>query len=139
MRGLRTLALRFERAQQNAQALAEWLETHPQVTKVRYPGLRSHPGYALAKAQLAGFGSMISFDVAGDAESADAVCRAVRLIRHASSLGAVESTMERRASNAGQEHLPPTLLRLGVGIESVADLKSDLEQALRPAGGRETI
>ncbi len=139
VRGLRTLALRFERAQQNAQALAEWLEAHPQVKAVRYPGLRSHPGHALATTQLAGFGTMISFDVAGDAASADAVCRAVSLIRHASSLGAVESTMERRAANAGQEHLPPSLLRLSVGIESLADLKSDLEQALRPVGGREKI
>jgi len=139
VRGLRTLSLRFERAQQNAQALAEWLQGHPAVDVVRYPGLRSDPGHALATAQLGGFGTMISFDVAGGAAAADAVCRAVRLIRHASSLGAVESTMERRATNAGQEHLPPSLLRLSVGIESLEDLEYDLDQALRAAGIRETL
>jgi cystathionine gamma-synthase len=73
---------------------------------------------------------MISFDVKGGAAAADAVCRAVRLVRHASSLGAVESTMERRAANAGQEHLPPSLLRLSVGIEWWEDLRADLGQAL---------
>ena len=110
--------------------LARWLEQHPGVEIVRYPGLTSHPGHPIAAAQLGGFGSMISFDVAGGAAAADTVCGAVKLIRHASSLGAVESTMERRAANAGQEHLPPSLLRLSVGIESFDDLRSDLEQAL---------
>jgi len=76
---------------------------------------------------------MISFDVAGGAAAADAVCHATRLIRHASSLGAVESTMERRGANAGQEHLPPSLLRLSVGIEALEDLQSDLDQALAAA------
>jgi cystathionine gamma-synthase len=130
VRGARTLALRFERAQQNAARLAEWLAAHPRVEAVRYPGLTSHPGHRLAAEQLDGFGSMISFDVKGGAAAADAVCRAVRLVRHASSLGAVESTMERRAANAGQEHLPPALLRLSVGIEAWDDLRADLEQAL---------
>lgn len=139
VRGLRTLALRFEKAQANAQALAAWLEGHPQVDKVRYPGLGSHPQHGLAASQLGGYGSMISFDVSGGAAGADAVCRALRLIRHASSLGAVESTMERRAANAGQGHLPPALLRLSVGIESLDDLRADLEQALRSAPGSEKI
>jgi len=139
VRGLRTLALRFQAAQQNAGTLAAWLEGHPLVEVVRYPGLASHPQHDLAASQLDGFGTMISFDVGGGAEAADAVCRAVRLIRHASSLGAVESTMERRASNAGQEHLPPALLRLSVGIESVDDLRADLEQALHSAARRERI
>lgn len=134
VRGVRTLALRLERAQRNAGRLAAWLARHPRVDRVRYPGLPGDPGHAAAAAQLAGFGSMISFDVAGGADAADAVCRAVRLIRHASSLGAVESTMERRAANAGQEHLPPSLLRLSVGIESCADLEADLAQALNGAG-----
>jgi len=132
-RGLRTLALRFERAQDNAVRLARWLEQHPQVEVVRYPGLASHPGHSTAAAQLDGFGTMISFDVRGGADAADAVCLGLRLIRHASSLGAVESTMERRATNAGQEHLPPALLRLSVGIESLEDLQADLDQALRRA------
>jgi cystathionine gamma-synthase len=74
---------------------------------------------------------VISFDVRGTAAAADAVCAGVRLIRHATSLGAVESTMERRAAVPGQEHLPPTLLRLSVGIESVDDLWRDLDAALQ--------
>lgn len=133
VRGARTLALRLERAQQNAGLLAAWLEGHPDVEAVRYPGLASHPGHALAAAQLGGFGSMLSFEVRGGAEAADAVCREVRVIRHASSLGAVESTMERRAAIEGQEHLPPSLLRLSVGIEAYADLRDDLDRALRGA------
>jgi len=111
--------------------LAERLESHPGVDRVRYPGLPSHPTHDVAKRVLRGFGTIISFDVAGDAAAADAVCERVRLIRHATSLGAVESTMERRAANAGQEHLPPSLLRLSVGIENPNDLWSDLDAALR--------
>jgi len=133
VRGVRTLSLRLERAQETAGRLAQWLESHPAVDTVRYPGLESHPTHALAKAQLEGFGSMISFDVAGGARSADEVCGAVQLIRHATSLGGVESTMERRAANKGQEYLPPSLLRLSVGIESFDDLRDDLEQAIGSA------
>jgi cystathionine gamma-synthase len=135
VRGTRTLALRLERAQDNAGRLARWLERHPRVDTVRYPGLQGDPGHDFASKQLSGFGTMISFDVAGGAAAADAVCRNVRLIRHASSLGAVESTMERRAANVGQEHLPPSLLRLSVGIESCADLESDLDRALNAVEG----
>jgi cystathionine gamma-synthase len=131
VRGARTLALRLERAQHNAMILAERLEGHPNVTLTRYPGLASHPTHEAARRQLKGFGTIISFDVRGDAAGADAVCAGLQLIQHATSLGAVESTMERRASIPGQEHLPPTLLRLSVGIESVDDLWSDLDRALR--------
>jgi cystathionine gamma-synthase len=130
VRGVRTMALRLERAQETASRLANWLTAHPAVKLVRYPGLESHPTHALAAAQLDGFGTMISFDVNGGAEAADAVCRNVKLIRHATSLGSVESTMERRGAVPGQEHLPPSLLRLSVGIESYWDLCADLEQAL---------
>lgn len=133
VRGMRTLALRLQRAQQNAMLLAERLEQHPLVTRVRYPGLPSHPTHATAKRVLKGFGSMISFDLKGDAEFADRVCQNVRLIRHATSLGAVESTMERRAGIPGQEHLPPTLLRLSVGIEDADDLWADLDAAISAA------
>lgn len=133
VRGLRTLALRLGRAQQTAMFLAQQLERHPQVTCVRYPGLPSHPTHAVARRVLRGFGSILSFDLLGGAEFADLVCRHVRLIRHATSLGAVESTMERRAAVPGQEHLPPTLLRLSVGIEDAADLWDDLEAAIRAA------
>ena len=133
VRGVRTLALRLQRAQQTAMTLAERLEEHPYVTRVRYPGLPSHSTHSVAKRVLKGFGSMISFDVAGDAGVADNVCQNIRLIRHATSLGAVESTMERRAAIPGQEHLPPTLLRLSVGIEDAEDLWEDLSTAIHSA------
>ena len=133
VRGARTLALRLHRAQQTAITLAERLERHPLVSRVRYPGLLSHPTHATAKRVLRGFGSIISFDLHGGAELADGVCRNVRLIRHATSLGAVESTMERRAGIPGQEHLPASLLRLSVGIEDVDDLWADLDSAIRSA------
>jgi cystathionine gamma-synthase len=129
VRGARTLAVRLRRAQATAMALAKRLEAHSAVEVVRYPGLPSHPTHTVAKAQLGGFGTIISFDVAG-AAAADAVCGAVGLIQHATSLGAVESTMERRSAVHGQGHLPPGLLRLSVGIEDAADLWTDLEQAL---------
>ena len=131
VRGARTLALRLERAQQTAMALAERLQKHSHVTRVRYPGLQSHSTHAIAKRVLKGFGTIVSFDVAGGAEAADAVCQNVQLIRHATSLGAVESTMERRAAIPGQGHLPPELLRLSVGIEDPDDLWADLDTALR--------
>ena len=131
VRGARTLALRLQQSQQTAMILAEWLERHPQVTRVRYPGLTSHPTHDVAKRVLKGFGTVISFDVAGGSEAADAICRSTRLIRHATSLGGVESTMERRAAVPGQEYLPPGLLRLSVGIEHSDDLKADLDSALR--------
>ncbi len=133
VRGVRTMAIRLMRAQQTAMILAERLEQHPKVTCVRYPGLPSHPTHAIAKRVLKGFGSMISFDVLGKADTADTVCRNIQLIRHATSLGAVESTMERRAAIPGQEHLPPTLIRLSVGIEDVEDLWNDLSAALDSA------
>ena len=133
VRGARTLALRLQRAQETAMTLAERLERHQFVTRVRYPGLVSHRTHAVATRVLRGFGTIISFDVRGNAEVADAVCRNVRLIRHATSLGAVESTMERRAAIPGQEHLPATLLRLSVGIEAAEDLWSDLDSAISAA------
>ncbi|NLG63034.1 MAG: aminotransferase class I/II-fold pyridoxal phosphate-dependent enzyme [Candidatus Cloacimonetes bacterium] len=135
-RGARTLAVRLQRAQQNAMLLAERLEEHPIVTRVRYPGLPSHPTHETARRVLKGFGTMISFDVRGGAREADAVCAGVRLIHHATSLGAVESTIERRAAVPGQEHLPPSLLRLSVGIEDADDLWADLASAIERATGQ---
>jgi cystathionine gamma-synthase len=131
LRGIRTLALRLERAQQTALHLAQRLEMHPSVTKVRYPGLPSHPTHAIAKRTLKGFGTIITFDIHGTAATADKVCQSTKLIHHATSLGAVESTMERRAAVPGQTHLPPTLLRLSVGIEHPDDLWTDLNTALQ--------
>jgi cystathionine gamma-synthase len=131
IRGVRTLALRLERAQQTAGILAARLNGHAEVAVTRYPGLPSHPAHHLAQEQLRGFGTIISFDVKGGAAAADAVCSRLRLIQHATSLGAVESTIERRACIPGQEHLPESLLRLSVGIENAEDLWRDLDQALR--------
>jgi cystathionine gamma-synthase len=131
VRGARTMAIRLERAQANAMVLAERLSVHPGVACTRYPGLNSHPTHSIARAQLKGYGTIISFDVRGDAAAADEVCTRVRLIQHATSLGAVESTIERRAGIPGQEHLPPSLLRLSVGIENVEDLWADLDAALK--------
>ena len=130
VRGARTMALRLERAQANAMILAQRLSSHPGVACARYPGLSSHPTHSIARAQLKGYGTIISFDVHGGAKTADNVCSRVRLIQHATSLGAVESTIERRAGIPGQEHLPPSLLRLSVGIENVEDLWADLDAAL---------
>ncbi|MDH3402719.1 MAG: PLP-dependent transferase [Acidobacteriota bacterium] len=130
VRGARTLALRLERSQRTALLLAERLAAHPAIERVRYPGLASHPTHAVAAAQLAGFGSVLCFEVAGGADPADAACRRVRLIRHATSLGGVESTLERRSAVPGQEHLPAGLVRLSVGIEDPEDLWRDLARAL---------
>lgn len=130
VRGVRTLALRLERAQQNAQELALRLAQHPRVARVHYPGLPSHPQHALARRSLRGFGTIVSFELRGGAAAADALCTRVRLIRHATSLGGVESSLERRSALPGQAHLPPSLVRLSVGIEDVEDLWADLEAAL---------
>ena len=130
VRGVRTLAVRLERAQSNAMKLADRLAHHPNVTLTRYPGLVSHLTHEAARRQLKGFGTIISFDVRGDARAADAVCAGLHLIQHATSLGAVGSTIERRASIPGQEHLPPALLRLSVGIEAAEDLWNDLDRSL---------
>jgi cystathionine gamma-synthase len=135
-RGIRTLALRLERASASAARLAEQLGDHPAVAVVRYPGRRDHPTHATARRFMRGFGAVVSFDVHGGAERADGVCRSLRIIRRATSLGGVESTMERRAAVPGQTHLPPGLLRLSVGCEHVDDLWADLDQALGNAINR---
>jgi cystathionine gamma-synthase len=132
LRGIRTLAVRMERAQANAMELATRLEAHPAVTRVRYPGLPSDPGHERAARLHDGFGAMISFEVAGSAADATRVCESLRLISHATSLGGVESLIERRAMHRPDADMgtPPTLLRFSVGIEHVEDLWSDLDQAL---------
>jgi cystathionine gamma-synthase len=134
LRGLRTLAVRLDRAQANALDLAARLAAHPSVARVRFPGLASDPGHEVATRLHDGYGAMICFDVAGSADDAEAVCQRVRLISHATSLGGVESLIERRARHAvdAAQGTPPTLLRLSVGIEHVEDLWADLDQALTP-------
>jgi cystathionine gamma-synthase len=132
LRGLRTLGVRLERAQANAATLAKRLADHPAVDQVRYPGLPGDPGHERAARLFAGFGAMLSFEVSGGAEAAERLCERVRLITHATSLGGVESLIERRARYDGDAAagVPENLLRLSVGIEHVDDLWADLEQAL---------
>lgn len=129
-RGARTLALRIERAQHNAMILAKRLEAHPEISRVRYPGLASHDTHEVAAKFMDGFGAMMSFETIGSGDRASAVCERIELINHATSLGGIETTMERRAVIPGQETIPPTLIRLSVGCEDVDDLWADLEQAL---------
>lgn len=131
LRGLRTLALRVERAQSNAGELARRLSEHPAVTEVRYPGLPGHPGHERAARQ--GFGAVLGVRT-GSAAAADAVVDAVRLWVPATSLGGVESLLERRRRFATESvTVPEDLLRLSVGIEDVDDLWRDLDAALRAA------
>jgi len=117
LRGSRTLALRLRHAQGSAQQLAARLAEHPAVSRVRYPG----------------FGTIVSFELV-DAAAADRACRATRIIRHATSLGGVETCMERRGVHPGQEHIPPGLIRLSTGCEDLDDLWHDLHTALKRSG-----
>jgi cystathionine gamma-synthase len=143
LRGLRTLGVRLERAQASAGELARRLDAHPLVTKVRYPGLPDDPGHARAAAHMAGFGTVLSFEVGPPdgsrealAEAAEQVVGAVRVATAATSLGGVETLIERRGRWEGEGGLPPGLIRLSVGIEDVEDLWSDLDQALRAEADR---
>ena len=132
LRGMRTLCVRAERASQNAQRLAEFLEVHDKVDRVLYPGLRSHPEHTVAAAQMTGgYGSLLSFLVVGDAQTALSVVGRLNLIVLATSLGGVETLIEHRHSVEPPEtHVPANLLRLAVGIEDIDDLLEDLQQAL---------
>jgi cystathionine beta-lyase/cystathionine gamma-synthase len=139
LRGLKTLSLRMEKHCRNALAVARFLEGSPAISRVHYPGLESHPDYALAARQMRAFGGMVSFEVAGPVENARRVAEGVRVILLAESLGGVESliaypplmshatlTEEQRQSKG----IKPNMLRLSVGIEDVEDLIEDLAQAL---------
>jgi cystathionine gamma-synthase len=132
LRGARTLAVRLRQAQASAGELARRLAAHPAVSRVRYPGLPDDPHHARAARQMRGSGAVLSFEV-GDADTADAVCAHVRVIAPATSVGGVESTIERRARLPGQEHVPAGLVRLSVGVEHVEDLWADLAAALGTA------
>ncbi len=131
IRGARTLGLRLDRAQANAMELAQRLESDARIVRVRYPGLPSHETHEVAKSFMTGFGAMLSFETDGDAARCDAMLSRLELLNHATSLGGVETTVERRASLAGQQRIPPTLVRMSVGCEHVDDLWADLDQALR--------
>jgi cystathionine gamma-synthase len=138
LRGLRTLPLRMERAQHNAGALAERLSDHPDIHEVRYPGLASHPQHDRARHTLNGSGFMLTFRVRGGAARADALVDAVRVFTHATSLGGVESTLERRARYPSErEMVPEDLLRVSVGCEHIEDLWQDIGQALQTSRPRD--
>lgn len=135
LRGLRTLAVRLDRAEASAAELARRLASHPRVSTVNYPGLPGDPQHERASRVLPnGSGSMLSFEVAGTVDQTEAFLARLRLLTHATSLGGVESLIERRARYAGDAGLVgPTLCRLSVGIENVEDLWADLDGALRAA------
>ena len=132
LRGLRTLAVRLERAQANAQAIAEFLAESNHVKYVLYPGLSWHQGHALAKRQMRGFGTMLSFELAAGPEAADRLCNATEVFANATSLGGVESLMEVRGNRDAERAMgtPPALVRVSAGIEHPDDLIADLRQAL---------
>jgi cystathionine gamma-synthase len=131
LRGLRTFPLRFERACANALELARRCTGHPAVTRVRHLGLPEDPGHALAATQMRTFGAIVSLELAGGAEAAEQVSAGTRLWLHATSLGGVESSLERRRRWPEEStEVPDGLLRLSVGIEDVEDLWADLCQAL---------
>jgi cystathionine gamma-synthase len=132
LRGLRTLALRLERAQANALELAKRLQSHPMVERVRYPGLLSDPHHERAKKFMKGFGAVLAFEHKGGAEAADRSCASSQLILYATSLGGVESLWERRHRWSSESPtIPINLVRLSVGIEDVEDLWRDIDQALK--------
>lgn len=132
LRGIRTLFLRYERASENALAIAKHFANDPRIERVLYPGLESHPGHEIARKQMqGGFGGMMSILVKGDAATAKRVASTTRLFMPATSLGGVESLIEHRKTVEGPHSIvPETLLRLSIGIEDAKDLIDDLEQAL---------
>ncbi|MEL6370411.1 MAG: cystathionine gamma-synthase [Pseudomonadota bacterium] len=139
LRGLKTLALRLERASSNAMALAEWMEDHPAIERVSYPGLPSHPGHEIAKRQMSAFGGMVTIFVKGGLEAAKTMLERVQLFTLAESLGGVESLIEHPGIMT-HASIPPerraelgvddSLIRLSVGIEDLEDLREALNQAL---------
>ncbi|MHC4222996.1 MAG: cystathionine gamma-synthase [Planctomycetota bacterium] len=138
LRGLKTLHVRMERHCENAHALALWLEDHPRVKKVYYPGLESHPGHEVAMGQMTRGGGMVSLELDGSVEDGKRFCSATKVFSLAESLGGVESLIEHPPSMT-HASIPPEerrkagledgLIRLSVGIEEVEDLRADLERA----------
>lgn len=139
IRGVKTLAIRIDRAQESAMKIARFLENHPKVSWVKYPGLPSHPQYELAKTQMDGFGSMISFELKGGLEAGRVLMNHVEMAILAVSLGGVETLIQHPASMTHSKvtaegklkaGITDGLVRYSVGIEDVSDLLADLEQAL---------
>lgn len=142
LRGLKTLAVRMERHCANAQAVAEFLSSHPKVKRVIYPGLESHPQHALASRQMRGYGGMVSFEVKGGLRAAKRVAESFKIISLGESLGGVESLLEHPAlmthSSVPEDQrlkigIKDSLLRLSVGIEDLDDLLADLKAGLAAA------
>lgn len=138
LRGLKTLPLRMQRHQENAGRIALWLESHPRVERVIYPGLASHPQHALAREQMRGFGGMISFYLRGDLDAARRFLAAVKVFTLAESLGGVESLIEHPAimthasvpkENRERLGIADGFIRVSVGVEHVDDLIADLDRA----------
>jgi methionine-gamma-lyase len=143
-RGLKTYYLRYERHSQNAQALAEWLANAKEVAKVYYPGLKSDPGHALARKQMADFGGVVTFDLDADKDRTWAFIDALELFTTTASLGSTESLVapvrlylgtDLSAEDQGRALLKDSTVRFAVGIEHVDDLIADVEQALRKVFG----
>lgn len=135
LRGLRTLDVRLRRQVASAGRIAAALQRTPGVARVHYPGLPDHPQHQLASRMLqGGFGAMLALVLDVSAEEAERVCEAATLFTNATSLGSVDSLLERRQRWSGEEHLPPGLIRVSVGIEAVEDLLADLSQALAVVG-----
>jgi cystathionine beta-lyase/cystathionine gamma-synthase len=143
-RSLKTLAVRWERQCDNAQALAQRLEAHPSVTRVHYPGLASHPQHQVAVRQMERFGSMLAFEIAGGYAGAERVFNGLRIVRRATTLGGVESNVVHPATSS-HRMVPPEerdrlgigdgVLRFSTGIEDLEDLWGDLFQALEARPG----
>lgn len=136
LRGIKTLALRMERHQENAFAVAEFLASHSRVTNVRYPGLPSDPGHAIARKQMSGFSGMVTFEMKAGAEAARKVVESTHLFQLAGGLGGVESLISYPAMGSGASQMgtaiapSASLVRLSIGIEHRQDLIDDLAQAL---------
>ncbi|MBE7410449.1 MAG: PLP-dependent aspartate aminotransferase family protein [Leptospiraceae bacterium] len=139
LRGIKTLFLRMKQHEKNAMDIAKFLEVHPKIKKVNYPGLSSHPQHALAKKQQTGFGSMLSFEVKGTVEEVNKILRSVKIFSVAESLGGIESLICHPATmtHAGMDSahrekvgITERIIRLSIGIEDVSDLLKDLEEAL---------
>jgi methionine-gamma-lyase len=140
VRGIKTLGVRVQRQCENALRVAKFLEKHPKVERVHYPGLKSHPDHALAKKQMRGFGSMLAFDLKGGLPAARKFCDRVKLFLLAASLGGVESLVllpiysshyRMSAEELRRAGVKPGTVRVSVGLEDSADLLKDLQQALR--------
>jgi cystathionine gamma-lyase len=145
IRGLKTLAVRVARQNENALRVAEFLEQHAKVRRVHYPFLKSHPEYAVGRAQMSGGGGVVTFEVEGTGEDARRASEAMRLFTLATSLGSVESLVSIpvltshamiSAAQRAEIGVNEQMVRLSVGIESVEDLIADLERALEAVRGR---